>query len=378
MSLEISDKNSFQRCLRCVMDNIADHNISFNKDGYCNYCSQYFEKKSTVIEKDKFDYKNIEPLIEQIKREGKSKPYDSIIGISGGVDSSYLLYKMKELGLRPLAVHCDNGWNSEIAVQNIEKLISTLNVDLYTYVINWDEFKDVQLSFIKAGVIDIELISDHAIAALLYKTSVKFRTKYIFQGVNNNSEFILPQEWYHWKHDALNIKSIHSKFGKVPIKTLPLLSFFGEYYHFKLRKTKKIVLLDYIDYNKELAETLLTDKFGLKSYDAKHNESIFTRFYQNYILPVKFKVDKRKAHLSSLIVSGQITREDALEELKKDVIHSPATVEDKLYVLKKLGVTEKQFDLWMNEKPVSHLNYSSYLTKHARILKKIKGIFGRK
>lgn len=368
----------YTQCKRCVMDNANDPNIWFNKEGNCNYCEEYFQHIEEESTKLKYDIKKIGPLIDKIKAEGRTKKYDCIVGISGGIDSAFLVYKLVEFGLRPLAVHYDNGWNSETATQNIEMLLSKLNVDLYTYVNDWEEFKDLQLSFFKAGVIDIELITDHAITAILYKKSVEFNTKYIFHGSNSNSEFILPRAWYHWKHDALNIRAIHKKFGKLKIKTFPFLTYLDEYYHIKYRKTTFITLLNYIHYNKEEAKKILTEKFGWKNYGPKHSESIFTRFYQNYILPVKFNVDKRKAHLSSLICSGQLTREEALDELKTNAWETEQTKQDKEYVLKKLGVSEETIDNWMKQEPISHFNYPSYLTRHDRIVKSIKRIIGRK
>jgi N-acetyl sugar amidotransferase len=359
------------------MDNAFDPDIVFDKAGNCNYCNEYFQSKSKTDKEKTFEFSEIAPLINQIKKEGKGKKYDCIVGVSGGTDSAYLVYKAVELGLRPLAVHYDNGWNSETATQNIELLLKKLNVDLYTYVNDWEEFRDVQLSFFKAGVIDIELVTDHAITAILFKTCAKFNTRFVLQGHNLSSEFILPTSWYHYKHDGLNIKAIHKQFGSKPLKTLPIMSYFEEYYLFKFKKLTPVLLLNYINYNKIEAQKELSEKFGWKNYGAKHNESIFTRFYQNYILPVKFNVDKRKAHLSSLICSGQITREEALQELSIDVINNQQTKEDKEYVLKKFGISEQTFDGWMQEKPISHLAYPSYLTRHDKYVRKLKKFLGR-
>lgn len=366
------------QCKRCVMDKESDPFIHFDNEGHCNYCNAYFEHTNDEKVKNEHQFSKIASVIEQIKKEGHGKKYDCIVGISGGTDSAFLIYKLVELGLRPLAVHYDNGWNSETATKNIEMLLKKLNVDLYTCVNDWEEFKDLQLSFLKAGVIDIELLTDLAIISLLYQTSVKFKTKYIFTGHNTATEFILPESWYHWKLDSLNIIDIQKKHGSQKIKTFPYLTYFQQYYHAKYRKTKMISLLDYVDYHKTEAQELLTNKFGWKNYGGKHNESIFTRFYQNYILPVKFKVDKRKAHLSSLICSGQISREDALKELQIEIWNQPQTLEDKAYVMKKLGMSEEKFNKIMSRQPVSHLAYASYLTKHDRILRKLKRLLGRK
>lgn len=368
--------NTYHVCIRCVMDNTNDPDIFFDEKGFCNYCSDYYTNEAQNTQRKRYTKDELKKLVERIKNDGKGKKYDCIIGVSGGTDSAYLIYKSVELGLRPIAVHYDNGWNSETAIQNIEVLLKKLKVDLYTYVNEWEEFKDVQLSFLKAGVVDIELITDIAIISALYKASVKFNTKYVFQGHNNSSEFILPESWYQYKLDSLNVRAIHKIYGKVPIRTLPLVGFWEMYYHQKIRKTEPIYLLEYLNYNKLEAQKTLSEKFNWKVYGAKHNESIFTRFYQNYILPTKFNIDKRRAHLSSLICSGQITREEALRELKSDPKTSPQTIEDKKYVLKKLGVSEDTFDSWMRQEPVSHLNFPSYLTRHVKIIQKIKRIVG--
>lgn len=367
----------YYQCKRCIMDNINDPDIFFDKEGHCNYCNSYFAYKlnQEVIKQHSFEA--IAPIIEKIKVENKAKKYDCIVGVSGGTDSAYLVYKLIEMGLRPIAVHFDNGWNSEIASQNIEMLLKKLNVDLYTSVIDWEEFKDLQISFLKSGVIDIELLTDLAIIGLLYKASVEFDTKYIFTGHNTATEFILPKSWYHFKLDSLNIKSIQNKFGTKKPKTFPFLTYWQQYFHSKYRKTQAIALLDYLDYDKKVAQDILAEKLGWKNYGAKHNESIFTRFYQNYILPKKFNVDKRKAHLSSLICSGQISREGALKEINVKIWEAPQTLEDKEYVLKKLQISKEMFDGWMKEKPVSHFEYASYLTHHDKWIRKIKKLIGR-
>jgi hypothetical protein len=256
-------------------------------------------------------------------------------------------------------------------------MLNKLNVDLYTYVNDWEEFKDIQLSFFKASVIDIELITDQAIIAIFYKLSQKHGIKHVFTGHNVATEFILPKHWYHWKLDGLNIRSIHGKFGTKKIRTYPIVSYFDQYY---LNKTKKIFqhsLLNYVTYNKAEAKEILKKEYGWVDYSGKHNESIFTRFYQNYILPLKFGVDKRKAHLSSLICSGQLNREDALTEIKNQPWETQQSKDDKAYVLKKLDMTESWFDSWIKEKPVPHLNYPSYLTRHEKIVQRIKKIIGR-
>lgn len=289
----------------------------------------------------------------------------------------YVVHLLVKAGLRPLVVHYDNGWNSETAVKNIELMLNKLNIDLYTYINEWEEFKDIQLAFIKASVIDIELVTDQAIIASLYKLSRKHHLKYVFTGHNTSTEFILPKHWYHWKLDGLNIKSIHRKFGKKKISTYPIVTYFDQYYLNKTKKIEMYSLLNFVNYNKAEAKEILKKEYGWIDYTGKHNESVFTRFFQNYILPLKFQVDKRKAHLSSLICSGQLTREEAIEELKKHPWETTETLEDKDYIIKKLGLTAEEFDNWIKEKPVSHLQYPSYLTRHDKIIRFIKNQLGR-
>jgi N-acetyl sugar amidotransferase len=359
------------------MDTKDDSNIIFDEDGCCNYCNDYFRQKKQNSKTLQETTSELEQIIQQIKNEQKNSKYDCLVGVSGGADSMYVVHMLAKYGLRPLVVHYDNGWDSELAVKNIEVVLTKLNMDLYTYVNDWEEFKDLQLSFIKASVIDIELITDQAIIAILYKLSKQHKLKYVFTGHNSSTECILPKHWYHWKLDGLNIKAIHKKFGIKKLKTYPFVSYFDQYY---LNKTKKINLysfLNYIEYNKAAAKEVLKKEYGWVDYSGKHNESIFTRFYQNYILPLKFNVDKRKAHLSSLICSGQLTRDTALEEMKVNPWESKQVKEDKEYVLKKFGMTETEFDNWIKEKPVSHFNYPSYLTRHDKIVRSIKKILGR-
>lgn len=367
---------NYQMCSRCVMDTNDDPDIVFDEKGHCNYCNSYFlqKKLSKTPEQLKAE---LEQIIRNVKSEPKRSKYDCIVGVSGGADSMYAVHLLVSMGLTPLVVHYDNGWNSELAVKNIEVMLSKLDIDLYTYVNDWEEFKDIQLSFMKANVIDIELVTDQAIIAILYKLSRKYAIKYVFTGHNSATECILPSHWYHWKLDGLNIRAIHKKFGKVKIRTYPIVSYLEQYYMNKTGKIQQVSILNYIEYNKEKAKVLLKNEYGWVDYTGKHNESIFTRFYQNYILPLKFNIDKRKAHLSSLISSGQISREKALEELKEKPWETQQTKEDKEYVIKKLEWTEKQFNAWMKEEPVSHFAYPSYLTRHDKIMRRIKKLLGK-
>lgn len=268
--------------------------------------------------------------------------------MSGGTDSTYVALKLKELGLRPLIVHLDNGWNSELAVKNIENIINKLGFDLYTLVINWEEFRDLQLSYLKASVLDLEVTSDHAILAVLYKEASKRRIKYIINGSNIVTEGILPETWrYDAKTDLINLKAIHRRYGKQKLKTFPKLGIFRQSYYTYGKGIRMFNLLDYLDYNKEKAKKEISEKLGWRDYGGKHYESIITRFYQGYILPRKFGIDKRRAHLSTLICSGQITRAEALKEIEKPPYDEELLRQDLEYIPKKLGLSKEEFEAIM-------------------------------
>ena len=355
-------------CSNCIMDNQNDPDISFDENKVCNYCRDYQNRTIKNSESKKIASNQLEELVNKIKSNRKGK-YDCLIGISGGVDSSYTVHKALELGLNPLVVHYDNGWNSELAVSNIEKILEADKIDLYSYINDWEEIRQLQRSFINSGVVDIELITDQAIVAVLFKVAKKQNIKYIITGHNEASEAILPKSWYHWKIDVGNIVGINKKFGGKKLKSYPLLSFWEYWRILKFTKIETIGLLNYFDYDKEKAKKILIEKYKWFDHGGKHHESIFTRFYQGYILPNKFKIDKRKAHYSALICSGQKTREQALAEIQKPPYDENQIKEDKLYVMKKLGFTEIEFDRIMAQKPVSHLAYPSYFKTYYRLLK---------
>tara|TARA_B100000809_G_scaffold249578_1_gene281086 strand:+ start:10068 stop:11177 length:1110 start_codon:yes stop_codon:yes gene_type:complete len=360
------------------MDNIADPNITFDENGVSNYYHDYYLLEKTLVKKGKEGIDFFNNKIEEIKAAGKGKDYDCILGISGGVDSSYLAYLAKENNLRPLVVHFDNGWNSELAVKNIESIVTKLNFDLYTYVINWEEFKDIQLAYLHASVIDIEAITDHAIAATLFKLAAKHKIKYSLNGYNIVTEGILPKAWIFNKLDATNIKDIHSKYGKIKLKSFPFYGSWKKRYYDIALRLESVPLLNYIDYNKDEVKEVLINKLGWKDYGGKHYESVWTRFYQGYILPSKFKVDKRKAHLSTLICSGQITKEEALNELKAPINDAFQLKVDTEFVLKKLNLSVEEFDQIMKSPVKQHSDFEielkSYFDKYP-ILKPLKGAY---
>lgn len=350
-------------CTKCIMDSKDDPEIHFDAQGVCNYCHRYDDLVAQHLVLENRSQK-LGDMLQAIKSRRNKDGYDCIIGISGGVDSCYVAYLAKQKGLNPLLVHLDNGWNSALANQNIHSTAKKLDIDLYTYVIDWEEFKDIQLSFIRASVVDIELVTDFAIVACLYNLANKHNIKYIISGHNVASEGALPPQWVHWKSDFLNIVDIHKKFGKVKMKTFPKMSYLRKAYYVQLKKIKIVPFLNYFDYDKEKAKQFLMDEIGWVDYGGKHYESIFTRFYQAYILPLKFGVDKRKAHLSALICAGQITRDNALEVVRIPAYEYNGVKEDKEYVLKKFGFTEEEFDVIMAESPRPHTDFKSYTLKH--------------
>ncbi|MDX1907972.1 MAG: N-acetyl sugar amidotransferase [Bacteroidia bacterium] len=355
----------YQQCTRCVMDT-TDPDISFDVHGVCNHCHSYEKLRRQYLYSEAEGQALFDGLIREIKAHGQGKRYDCILGVSGGVDSTYMAWLAWKNGLRPLVIHLDNGWNSEIAVQNIHNIIEKTGFDLYTHVINWEEFRDLQLSFLRASVIDLELTSDHAISSLIYYIARKYGIRYLMSGFNVATEGILPQAWRWSKFDWLNIKAIHKLFGKVPLKTFPRTSFWQKTYFDLLLRLRTVQILNYLPYDKAAAKATIMQDFGWRDYGGKHYESIITRFYQGYILPVKFNVDKRKAHLSTLINSGQLSKTQALAELEQPV-YDPQQLEiDREFVIKKFGLDEAAFQAIMEAPIVPHTHYPSYETRHYR------------
>jgi len=346
--IAVNHLRPYQQCSISVMDTIADPNILFDGKGICNYYYNYLEAESSMVFKGEEGETKLAEIVEIIKKDGKGKKYDCIMGVSGGVDSTYLALQAKKLGLRPLVVHFDNGWNSELAVKNIENIISRLEFDLYTLVIDWEEFKDLQLAYLNASVVDIEVITDHAIIGTFYRLANQYGLKYILSGNNIVTEHVLPSSWIFNKGDDRNIRDIHRQFGKRPLKTYPFFSFKQRRYYTHMKGIETIPILNFMPYNTKDIKEIIIKELGWRDYGGKHYESVFTRFYQGYILPVKFKIDKRKAHLSNLIFSGQMTKSEALEELAKPIYDAELLKNDKEFVLKKLDLNEEEFEALMN------------------------------
>lgn len=304
---------AYQQCAMSVMDTIADPDISFDEKGVSIYHEIYKYHESKMNDRRK--QHSFEDIVGIIKKDGKGKKYDCLLGISGGVDSTYLAYLAKEAGLRVLCLHFDNGWNSELAVKNIENIVTKCGFDLHTYVVDWPEFKDIQRSYFKADVIDIEAVTDIAIFSVLDILCKKFKIKHIIDGRNTVTECILPKAWIN--KNTSNLKGIHLKYGTRPLRSYPLMGPVRKRVTARITPFTSWPILDYINYVKDEAKELIQKKLEWRDYGGKHYESIFTRFYQGFILPTKFNVDKRKAHLSNLIFSGQLTKEEALNELDK-------------------------------------------------------------
>lgn len=353
------DSPQYRQCSVTVMDNIADPDIRFDEKGICNYYYEYKEAEKNGVLKGAAGEAKIEELAAKIKAAGKGKPYDCLIGLSGGVDSTYVALLVKRLGLRPLAVHLDNGWNSELAVKNVENIITRLGFDLYTLVVNWEEFKDIQLAYLRASVVDIEVVSDHAIFSTMYKLAKEKDIGYIISGTNIVTEHIMPPSWLYQKMDFANLKDIHNRYGKLKLKTYPSFDFKKYVYYTGALKLTPISILNYVPYNKKEIKEVIKKELDWRDYGGKHYESIFTKFYQAYILPEKFHIDKRKSHLSTLICSGQITKEDALKELEQPIYPPADLASDKEYVLKKLGLTPQEFADIMAMPPRRHQEFKT-------------------
>jgi len=373
----MSKETTYQQCSISVMDTIADPDISFDEKGICNYYYEYKKDYAGKVLEGAVAQQKLEALVSKIKEAGKNNPYDCIMGLSGGVDSTYIAWQAKKLGLRPLAVHFDNGWNSELAVMNIQNIVQKLDIDLFTYVINWEEFKDLQLSYLKASVVDIEAITDHAIFATLYRLAGEKNIKYILSGTNVQTENTLPKSWIFPKSDHVNIKAIHKQFGTIPLKTFPFMNAKVKRYYMEVKGLQSISLLHYFPYNKKKVKELIAKELGWQDYGGKHYESVWTRFYQGYILPTKFKIDKRKAHLSDLIFGNQITKEAALKELEQPIYNAELLKQDFAFVLKKLNLTEKDFESFMQLPRHSHydFDYEMPVDKRYPVLKPIKKIY---
>lgn len=362
-------KRAYQQCTRCVMDTSAT-NISFDEIGYCGFCTEFSERYGSFLSEDKLSNNaRLDSFLQLVRKSGRRKQYDCVVGVSGGVDSSWALVEAKRLGLRPLAVHMDNGWNSELAQNNIANLVNSLGVDLYTYVIDWEEYRSLMQAFFDADVIDIELLYDNAMAAVCYQQARRFGIKYILSGNNQSTEGMrMPKNWNWYKRDVVNIRSISKRFGNTRLKSFPVHSTLSYIIYEYIIGIRWVSFLDYLSYNKNDALNLLEHDYGYKRYPFKHYESIFTRFYQGYILPNKFGVDKRLLHLSTLVVSGQISRYDAIKALDGIPYPSHADLQnDIVYFLKKMMWSKSQLDEYIGRPGIPHDFYPSEVKRLRRL-----------
>lgn len=342
--------------------------IHFDSNGNCNFCTEYLSSaqyagtgRESAANRDV----RLESLVSEIKKRGKGKPYDCIVGVSGGVDSSWVLVNAVKLGLRPLAVHMDNGWNSNLAVSNISNLIEELGVDLFTHVINWDEYRSFMEAFFAADVIDIELLYDNALHEVCYSQAKRYGLRYILSGSNFSTEGLrMPASWaWESKWDGRNIINIGKRLG-ARVKTFPLFTTFKWLVYTYVFRIKWLPFLDLLDFKKEAALTVLESDYGYTRYPYKHYESVFTRFYQGYILPRKFGVDKRRAHLSSLVASGQLSREAAILDLEGIPYPSEKDLQTDLkFFLKKMGWEEKKLEDYLSRPEIKHSKYGTDITR---------------
>jgi N-acetyl sugar amidotransferase len=357
-SLATSSTRTYQICTRCVMDT-SDPEIQFDSEGRCNHCTHCLSRIAKEIKTGEEGAAHLEGLVSRIRAHGRGKEYDCITGVSGGVDSTSVLLALKQLGLRPLAVHFDNGWNSELAVQNIRVALEKLQIPLQTHVVDWEEFRDLQLSFIRASVPNWEIPTDHAIHALLIRTALRTGIKYVIGGGNVATEGIMPIAWTYFSPDFRHIKAIHKRFGSGRLRTYPSLPERTFLYAVLIKKVRVIPILNYLNYNKAQAVSKLAAELGWRPYAAKHFESVFTRFYQGYVLPKKFGFDKRRPHYSSLIMAGEITRDEALKALDASPYAGHNIESEQEYILKKLKLSQAEFAQIMAAEPRSHLDYPS-------------------
>lgn len=373
-------KRPFQRCTRCVMDT-TDSKITFDENGVCDHCRNFDKNIKPYWNPNEVNEEELERVAAKIREAGKGKEYDCILGLSGGADSSYLAYIAKEkMHLRPLALVVDTGWNLNVAVENIEKIVKGLELDMYTEVVNWKEMRDLQLAFFKSQISSQDFPQDHAIFAGLYNYAIKHKIKYVLTGSNSATEFIRPPVEWLYLNDLKMAKDIHKRFGSIPLKTFPMCGMFKYRIYYKyFRGMKRVYPLDYVVYNKAEAEQLLHEKYGWTKYENKHYENVFTRFFEGYYLPTKFGFDTRKNVCSNQILAGTMTREEALELLKKEPYDADQMEQDKEYIAKKLGISVQEFNdiiFGENKTPMDYKN-SYWVIELAVKLCKLLGIENR-
>lgn len=371
-----NNSNNYRICANCVMDT-TDSNIVFDEKGICDHCNDFYANVKPFWKTDETGREYLTNLVSKIKKSGKGKDFDCILGMSGGVDSSYLVHlAVKELGLRPLIFHVDGGWNSELAVNNIQVIVDKLGLDLFTEVINWEEMKDFQLAFFKAGVPHLDIPQDHAFVATLYKFAEKYNIKYILNGGNISTECVRnPLEWIYYGTDMAQIRDIHEKFGTRKLDSYPLSPILKHKFYLRYIKGIQVVKpLNYMPYIKKDAVKILTETYGWKEYPQKHFESRFTKFYEGFWLPERFGYDTRRVQFSSLILTEQMTREEALELLKKPSFDKEKIDEEFSYIATKLGISTEELRGYFNAPLKTYRDYKSQeklFNMGAKVLKAI-------
>lgn len=374
------EDKKYQVCIRCVMDT-TDLEISFDKRGMCNHCYKFDDLTSKRWFPNEEGKKKLETIFNKIKQTGKKQEYDCIIGLSGGVDSSYLAIVMKDYGLRPLTVHVDAGWNSEFAMHNIERIVKYCGYDLHTHVMDWQEIKDLQLAYLESGVANQDVIQDHAFFASIYHFAVKNNIKYVINGGNIATESVFPKSWHHDAMDAINLKAIHQRYGKQKLQQFRTINFMEYFFYYPFIKGLTTIRpLNFMPYHKDKALEYLKKKVAFKEYRRKHGESRFTKFFQNYYLPIKFNIDKRRAHLSSQILSGDLTRDQALQELLVPLYEEIELQEDKYFIAKKLGISVKELEQFIHKKGHYYYEYPNWDLKYkfmVNVKKLVQKIIGR-
>jgi N-acetyl sugar amidotransferase len=358
-------------CTRCVMST-TDPDISFDDEGRCNHCTDYFERMASLTYQPETSDRELAAIVERIKAAGRGKEYDCVMGMSGGIDSSYAVFVAKSLGLRPLAVHMDNGWDSDTAARNIKNIARTLGVDYQSVVLDWEEFRDLQLAFLRASVPEIETPTDIAIPAALHRIAAENGVKFILMGGNYVTEGILPRAWHYNAKDVRFLKAVQRRFGSGRLRTFPTFGFVKETYYKFFKGIRLVYVLNHVPYSKGDAMKKL-EELGWEYYGGKHYESTITGFVQSYLLPVKFQIDYRRATLSSQICAGEMTREDALEILKAPPYDAERAGQEKLYVAKKFGISAEEMDAILAEPPKTHHDYPN----NERLLEFLYGLYRR-
>ena len=371
----------YKICSQCVMDT-SDPKITFDSNGVCNHCTEFKNITSKEWYPNEEGKIKLDAFISKIKVEGKNNKYDCIIGLSGGVDSSYLALIAKGWGLRTLVVHVDAGWNSELAVANIEKIVKHCNYHLHTHVVGWSEMRDLHLAYLRAGIANQDVIQDHIFFSSLYHFATKNGIRYILSGGNLATEGIFPSSWHGSAMDAINLKAIHRKYGKKKLRHYKTISFFQYYIWYPfVKKMRTFRPLNYMPYNKNQAISELESKIGWRNYGRKHGESLFTKFFQNHYLPQKFGFDKRRPHLSSLIVTDQITRDEAMEMLKIPLYDPQELENDIQFLCKKLNISREEYEEIMNAPIQDYTDFPNW-NKLQSLVKKgsryFNKLFGKK